>query len=140
VGSLRDLTDVLNNQSGNIRQGLEKFVELMQALEEVTPNLEQAVVQLDNLSTKFHGVLRENRVNLREDLADLATVLGLVRDNLGPLDRATKNLKHVLLSTARSQSHGRWWSLYVVNLCPEVDAFTGTGVSDCLVLPTDDLP
>jgi phospholipid/cholesterol/gamma-HCH transport system substrate-binding protein len=140
VGSLRDLTDVLNNQSGNIRQGLERFVELMQALEEVTPNLEHAVVQLDNLSTKFHGVLRENRVNLREDLADLATVLGLVRDNLGPLDRATKNLKHVLLSTARSQSHGRWWSLYVVNLCPEVDAFTGTGVSDCLVLPVNDLP
>lgn len=138
VGSLRDLTDVLNNQSGDIRNGLERFVELMQALEEVTPNLEQAVVQLDNLSTKFTGVLRENRVNLREDLADLATVLGLVKDNLGPLDRATKNLKHVLLSTARSQSYGRWWNLYVVNLCPETQAFTGTGVSECLLLPLED--
>jgi phospholipid/cholesterol/gamma-HCH transport system substrate-binding protein len=119
VGDLRDVTDVLNNQSGNIRQGLEKFVDLMQALDEITPNIEQAVVQLDTLSTKFHGVLEKNRVNLREDLDDLATVLGLVNDNLGPLDRATANLKEVLLATARSQSYGRWWNLYVANLCPE---------------------
>lgn len=122
VGSLRKVTDVLNNQSGNIRTGLERFVELMEALEDVTPNLEQAVVQLDRLSTKFHGVLQKNRTNIRADLDDLAQLLSLVNQNLGPLDRATKNLKEVLLSTARSQSYGRWWTLYVVNLCPEVGA------------------
>lgn len=119
VGDLRDLTDVLNNQSGNISNGLEKFVELMEALDEITPNIEQAVVQLDGLSRKFTGVLRENRVNIREDLKGLATLLTLVNQNLGPLDRATENLKHVLLATGRSQSYGRWWNLYVVNFCPE---------------------
>jgi phospholipid/cholesterol/gamma-HCH transport system substrate-binding protein len=119
VGNLRDLTDVLNNQSGNIRQGLENFVELMESLDEITPNIEQAVVQLDTLSRKFQGVLEENRVNLRKDLDDLATLLTLVNQNLGPLDRVTANLKEVLLATARSQSYGRWWNLYVVNLCPE---------------------
>ena len=120
VGNLRDLTDVLNNQSGNVRKGLENFVELMQSLDEITPNIEQAVVQLDTLSRKFQGVLAENRVNLRKDLDDLATLLTLVNQNLGPLDRATANLKEVLLATARSQSYGRWWNLYAVNLCPEV--------------------
>jgi phospholipid/cholesterol/gamma-HCH transport system substrate-binding protein len=123
VGNLRDLTDVLNNQSGNIRQGLTNFVELMESLDEITPNIEQAVVQLDTLSRRFQGVLQENRVNLREDLEDLATLLNLVNQNLGPLDRATANLKDVLLATARSQSYGRWWNLYVVNLCPEVGFF-----------------
>jgi phospholipid/cholesterol/gamma-HCH transport system substrate-binding protein len=119
VGNLRDLTDVLNNQSGNVRKGLENFVELMESLDEITPNIEQAVVQLDTLSRKFQGVLEENREVLRQDLDDLATLLGLVNQNLGPLDRATANLKEVLLATARSQSYGRWWNLYVVNLCPE---------------------
>ena len=119
VGNLRDLTDVLNNQSGNVRKGLENFVELMESLDEITPNIEQAVVQLDTLSRKFQGVLEDNRVVLRQDLDDLATLLTLVNQNLGPLDRATANLKEVLLATARSQSYGRWWNLYVVNLCPE---------------------
>jgi phospholipid/cholesterol/gamma-HCH transport system substrate-binding protein len=135
VGDLRDVTDVLNGQSGNIQQGLEKFVELMQALDEVTPNLEQAVVQLDNLSTKFHGVLERNRTNIREDLDDLATVLSLVEENLGPLDRATANLKDVLLATARSQSYGRWWNLYVVNLCPEVGSLVPSPTDGSCVLP-----
>jgi ABC-type transporter Mla subunit MlaD len=95
----------------------------MESLDEITPNIEQAVVQLDTLSRRFQGVLQENRVNLREDLEDLATLLNLVNQNLGPLDRATANLKDVLLATARSQSYGRWWNLYVVNLCPEVGFF-----------------
>lgn len=141
VGNLRDLTDVLNNQSGDIRQGLENFVELMESLDEITPNIEQAVVQLDTLSRKFHGVLRENRTNLREDLKDLATLLGLVNQNLGPLDRATANLKEVLLATARSQSYGRWWNLYVVNLCPETGFVAGPLGGKCTPLVDgEDLP
>jgi len=141
VGDLKDLTDVLNDQSGNIRTGLERFVELMQSLDEITPNIEDAVVQLDKLSTKFHGVLRENRSNLREDLEDLATVLQLVDQNLGPLDRATKNLKELMLATARSQSYGRWWNLYVVNLCPETGFVSPELGGECaLVDPTDVVP
>ena len=132
VSDLRKVTDVLNNQSGDISNGLERFVELMEALDEVTPSLEQAVVQLDRLSTKFHGVLRENRTNLREDLDDLAQLLNLVNQNLGPLDRVAKNLKHVLLSTARSQGYGRWWTLYVVNLCPEVGAVAEPIANTCI--------
>ena len=138
VGDLRDLTDVLNNQSGNIEQGLENFVELMESLDEITPNLEQAVVQLDELSGRFHGVLQRNRVNLREDLKDLATLLTLVNQNLGPLDRATANLKEVLLATSRSQSYGRWWNLYVVNLCPEAGFFDeGLGGTCTPLIPED---
>lgn len=134
VGNLRDLTDVLNNQSGNIRTGLENFVELMQSLDEITPNIEDAVVQLDTLSRKFQGVLAENRVNLRKDLDDLATLLNLVNQNLGPLDRATANLKEVLLATARSQSYGRWWNLYVVNLCPEAGFLIPEAGGNCTPL------
>ena len=141
VGDLKDLTDVLNNQSGNIRTGLERFVELMQSLDEITPNIEDAVVQLDELSTKFHGVLRENRSNLRQDLEDLATVLNLVDQNLGPLDRATAHLKDVMLATARSQSYGRWWNLYVVNLCPETGFINeGLGGECALVEPPIEAP
>ena len=137
VSDLKDLTDVLNNQSGEIRYGLDRFVNLMKALEEVTPNIEDAVVQLDTLSRRFEGVLQKNRVNLREDLDDLATLLTLVNQNLGPLDRATANLKEVLLATARSQSYGRWWNLYVVNLCPETGFFADLPepAGDCVAPP-----
>jgi len=110
----------------------------MESLDEITPNLEQAVVQLDELSGRFHGVLQRNRVNLREDLKDLATLLTLVNQNLGPLDRATANLKEVLLATSRSQSYGRWWNLYVVNLCPEAGFFDeGLGGTCTPLIPED---
>lgn len=140
VGDLRDVTDVLNNQSGNISNGLEKFVNLMEALDDVTPNIEDAVVQLDTLSRKFKGVLDENRTVLRQDLDDLATLLELVNQNLGPLDRATTNLKEVLLATGRSQSYGRWWNLYVVNLCPEVGFIAEPLGGKCTALLPEELP
>jgi hypothetical protein len=45
-----------------------------------------------------------------------------VDENLRPLDTVAKNLKEVLLATARSQSYGEWWNLYVTSLCPETGA------------------
>jgi ABC-type transporter Mla subunit MlaD len=92
----------------------------MEALAEVTPSLERAVTQLDATSRKFGRFLVNNRTNITRDLKDLATVLKIIDDRLGPLDKVAKNLKEVLLATARSQSYGEYWNLYVVNLCPEV--------------------
>jgi ABC-type transporter Mla subunit MlaD len=85
----------------------------------VTPTIEDVVDQLDTASTKFGGVLARNHSNLDQELADLATLLDIVNENLGPLDRIAKNLKEVLLGTARTQGYGKWWNLYIVNLCIE---------------------
>jgi phospholipid/cholesterol/gamma-HCH transport system substrate-binding protein len=119
VSSLNDLTRVLNSRSNSIRTGLNRFTEVMEALAEVTPELERVIDQVDDASSKFGNLIARNRGNLTQELADLAVVLDVLADNLAPLDRVAKNLKEVLLATARSQSYGRWWNLYVVNLCPE---------------------
>jgi ABC-type transporter Mla subunit MlaD len=104
----------------------------MEALADVTPRIERVVDQLNTASTKFGGVVSRNRPNLDQELADLKTLLDIVNDELGPLDRIAKNLKEVLLASARSQGYGRWWNLYVVNLCPEPGAFTGQPIPNNL--------
>ena len=125
VTDLDELTIILNRRSGNIRTGLKNFTEFMEALADVTPRIERVVDQLNTASEKFGGVVNRNRSNLDQELADLKTLLDIVNDELGPLDRVAKNLKEVLLATARSQGYGKWWNLYVVNLCPEAGAFAG---------------
>ncbi len=127
VVDLNRLTEVLNRRSGSIRTGLRQFVELMEALADMTPQIEQVIDQLDGASTKFGRLLARNHANLNQELSDLATLLQIVEENLGPLDRVAKNLKEVLLATARTQSYGRFWNLYIVNLCPETGAL---GVPD----------
>ena len=119
ITDLDQLAKLLNRESGEIRVGVDRFTELMEALAEVTPTLEQAIVQLDTASRDFGNFLEKNRTNITRDLRDLALVLGIVDEQLGPLDKIAKNLKEVLLATARSQSYGEYWNLYVVNLCPE---------------------
>lgn len=125
VSDLDELTEILNRRSGNVRTGLRNFTEFMESLADVTPRIERVVDQMNGFSTKFGGVVNRNRSNLDQELADLKTLLDIVNDELGPLDRIAKNLKEVLLATARSQGYGKWWNLYVVNLCPEAGAFTG---------------
>ena len=119
ITDLNDLAQLLNKESGNIKVGVDRFTELMEALAEVTPSLKRAVANLDKTSRKFGEFLVNNKTNITQDLKDLAYVLGIVTDHLGPLDKVAKNLKEVLLATARSQSYGEYWNLYVVNLCPE---------------------
>jgi phospholipid/cholesterol/gamma-HCH transport system substrate-binding protein len=123
ITDLNDLVELLNKESGNVKVGVDKFTELMEALAEVTPSLKRAVVNLDTTSRKFGEFLANNDKNITQDLKDLAYVLGIVTDNLGPLDKVAKNLKEVLLATARSQSYGEYWNLYIVNLCPEYGEF-----------------
>lgn len=117
VEDLDDLTAVLNDQSGSISKGLREFTEFIESLAEVTPTIERVVNQLEETGDRFGGILQRNRGNLDAELDDLNTLLTIVNDNLGPLDTVAKNLKEVLLATARSQSFGKWWTLYVVNLC-----------------------
>ena len=135
VSDLDNLTQILNRRSGNIRSGLRDFTEFMEALADVTPRIERVVDQLTTASVKFGGVVNRNRSNLDQELADLKTLLDIVNDELGPLDRIAKNLKEVLLATARTQGYGKWWNLYVVNLCPEAGAFTGQAVPNRLECP-----
>jgi phospholipid/cholesterol/gamma-HCH transport system substrate-binding protein len=119
VVNLRGVTDVLNDQSGNVRVSLSKFREFMDSLVELTPVIEDVVIHLEEASDDFGKILDNQRGNIDQELADLNLILGIVEENLGPLDRIAKNLKEILLATARSQSYGRWWNLYVVNLCVE---------------------
>ncbi|MDQ4124970.1 MAG: MCE family protein [Actinomycetota bacterium] len=130
VTDLNDLTKVLNSQKGNIRVSLDRFTELMESLADVTPTIERVVDQLDDASGRFGGLIARNRENLDQELADLNVLLTIVDENLRPLDTATKNLKEVLLATARSQSYGKWWTLYVVNLCPELPSGNCPGLGD----------
>lgn len=123
VEDLDDVTVILNDQKGNIKASLKEFTEFMETLAELTPQIERTVDNLTIASGKFGNLIENNRVNLERDLQDLATLLAIVNDNLGPLDRIAKNLKEVLLSTARSQGYGKWYNLYVVNFCPETGAF-----------------
>jgi phospholipid/cholesterol/gamma-HCH transport system substrate-binding protein len=123
ITDLNDVAKLLNKESGNVRVGVDRFTELMEALAEVTPSLKAAVRDLDATSRKFGDFLVDNKDNITQDLKDLAFVLGIVDDHLGPLDRVAKNLKEVLLATARSQSYGEYWNLYIVNLCPEYGEF-----------------
>ena len=132
VQDLDELTQILNQRSSNIRTGLRKFTEFMEALADMTPRIERVVDQLNTASVKFGGVVSRNRPNLDQELSDLKTLLDIVNDELGPLDRIAKNLKEVLLASARSQGYGRWWNLYVVNFCPEPGAFTGQGIPNNL--------
>ena len=125
VEDLDQVTAILNNQKSNIRVSLDEFTLFMESLADMTPLLERTIDDLTTASGKFGTLIERNRVNLERELTDLSTLLGIVNDNLGPLDRIAKNLKEILLSTARSQSYGKWYTLYVVNLCPEVGAFTG---------------
>ena len=119
ITDLGDLAKLLNRESSDIRVGVDRFTELMEALADVTPTLERVIVQLDTASRDFGNFLVRNEDNIQKDLKDLAFVLGIIADELGPLDRMVKQLKEVLLATARSQSYGEYWNLYVVNLCPE---------------------
>lgn len=123
ITDLDQLAKLLNNESGNIRVGVERFTELMEALADVTPTLKRAIANLDTASRDFGEFLVKNKANITRDLEDLAVVLGIIDEELGPLDRVAKNLKEVLLATARSQSYGAYWNLYVVNLCPEAGEF-----------------
>jgi len=127
VENLDEVTAVLNSQEGNIRTSLDEFTEFMESLVDLTPQLEATIDDLTVASDKFGSLIARNRVNLERDLDDLATLLQIVNENLGPLDRIAKNLKEVLMSTARSQGYGKWYNLYIVNFCPEVGAF---GVPD----------
>lgn len=122
VENLDDVTTILNNESSSVRKGLEQFSEFITALAEVTPELERTVDRLDTTSDKFGNIVRRNRTDLDQELTDLATLLNVVEENLGPLDRIAKQLKEVLLATARTQSYGKWWNLYIVNLCVETPA------------------
>lgn len=127
VENLDDVTAILNDQKGDIKGSLAEFTEFMETLAELTPQIERTVDNLTTASGKFGGLIERNRTNLERDLADLATLLAIVNDNLGPLDRIAKNLKEVFLSTGRSQGYGKWYNLYVVNYCPEAGKF---GVPD----------
>lgn len=119
VTNLNQLTEVLNGQSGSIRTGVNRFGELMASLEDVTPTIQRVVDQLDEASGDFGGVLARNRSNIDQELDDLNTILSIIDDELGSVDVVAKNLKEILLATARTQSYGRWWNLYIPNLCPE---------------------
>jgi phospholipid/cholesterol/gamma-HCH transport system substrate-binding protein len=127
VEDLDDVTVVLNDQKGNIKGSLREFTQFMETLADLTPQIERTVDNLTTASGKFGGLIERNRANLEQDLADLATLLSIVNDNLGPLDRIAKNLKEVLLSTARTHGYGKWYNLYIVNFCPEAGA---VGVPD----------
>ncbi len=123
VENLDDVTAVLNSQEANIRTSLDEFTRFMESLADLTPQLERTIEDLTVASDKFGTLMARNRVNLQHDLADLATLLEIINENLGPLDRIAKNLKEVLMSTARSQGYGKWYNLYVVNFCPEPGPF-----------------
>ena len=123
VEDLDDVTVILNDQKGNIQGSLREFTQFMETLADLTPQIERTVDNLTTASGKFGSLIERNRANLEADLDDLATLLAIVNDNLGPLDRIAKNLKEILLSTARSQGYGKWYNLYVVNFCPEAGAF-----------------
>jgi phospholipid/cholesterol/gamma-HCH transport system substrate-binding protein len=125
IGDLNGVTKILNRQSGDIKTSLGRFGEVMQALARATPTIRSVVDELNAAAAKFGGILTRNRANLDQELGDLGIVLSIVNENLAPLDKIAKNLKEVLLATARSQSYGEWWTLYVVNLCPE------TGLGGC---------
>ena len=137
ITDLDDLAKLLNKESGKLGVGIDRFTELMEALADVTPTLKRAIVKLDTASRDFGEFLVKNEDNIKRDLKDLAFILGIVDDELGSLDRVAKNLKEVLLATARSQSYGEYWNLYVVNLCPESslpgvgDIFLPPGVGEC---------
>ncbi len=132
VEDLDNVTAILNGQESNLRTSLGEFTKFMESLVELTPLLEETIEDLTVASNKFGGLIERNRINIEEDLSDLATLLQIVNENLGPLDRIAKNLKEVLLSTARSQGYGKWYNLYLVNFCPEEGAFTGINLPDRL--------
>ncbi len=132
VEDLDKVTAILNGQESNLRTSLSEFTKFMESLVELTPLLEETIEDLTVASNKFGGLIERNRINIEEDLSDLATLLQIVNENLGPLDRIAKNLKEVLLSTARSQGYGKWYNLYLVNFCPEEGAFTGINLPDRL--------
>lgn len=119
VTDLNELTEVLNGQHTNIHLSVDRFSSLLETLDEITPSIENVVDQLDKASREFGGVLKRHRTNLDQELADLNVILGIVDENLGPLNRIAANLKEILMATARSQSYGKWYNLYVVNLCVE---------------------
>ena len=119
VTNLDELTEVLNQESASVRQGIRRFGDLMASLADLTPTIERVVRQLDDASDRFGNLLVRNRVNLDQELQDLNTIITIVDEHLGPLDVIAKNLKEILLATARSQSYGKWWTLYVPNFCPE---------------------
>lgn len=119
IENLDEVVTLLNSESDSVRVGLQRFTEFMEALAEVTPEIERTVDQLDSASGRFGSIISRNRSNLDQELTDLATLLGVVEDNLGPLDRIARQLKEILLATARTQSYGKWWNLYIVNFCVE---------------------
>jgi phospholipid/cholesterol/gamma-HCH transport system substrate-binding protein len=125
ITNLNGVTKILNRQSGDIRTSLSRFSELMDSLAAATPTISSVVDELNTAASKFGGILARNRANLDQEIGDLSIVLDIVNDNLRPLDKVAKNLKEILLATARTQSYGEWWTLYVVNLCPE------TGLGGC---------
>ena len=130
VEDLDKVSRVLNDESASIRTSFDEFSSFMEKLADLTPELETAVDKLTTASEKFGGVVSRNRANLDQELEDLATLLNIVNQNLGPLDRVARNLKEVLLATARAHGYGKWFNLYVVNFCPEVGAFGGQTPTD----------
>jgi phospholipid/cholesterol/gamma-HCH transport system substrate-binding protein len=125
VEDLDKVSGILNDESASVRTSLDEFSSFMEKLADLTPELESAVDKLTTASERFGGVVSRNRANLDQEIGDLATLLNIVNDNLGPLDRVARNLKEVLLATARAHGYGKWFNLYVVNFCPEVGAFRG---------------
>jgi phospholipid/cholesterol/gamma-HCH transport system substrate-binding protein len=123
VEDLDKVSGILNDESASVRTSLDEFSSFMEKLADLTPELESAVDKLTTASERFGGVVSRNRANLDQEIEDLATLLNIVNDNLGPLDRVARNLKEVLLATARAHGYGKWFNLYVVNFCPEVGAF-----------------
>jgi phospholipid/cholesterol/gamma-HCH transport system substrate-binding protein len=128
VTDFNQVTKILNDQGSSIKTAVTKFGELMQSLARVTPTISRVVDELNQASTKFGGLVQRNKANLDAELRDLNTILNIVNQNLGPLNTVAANLKEILLATARSQSYGTWWNLYVVSLCPELGAGGCTGI------------
>jgi phospholipid/cholesterol/gamma-HCH transport system substrate-binding protein len=91
---------------------------LLQELRERREDIHTLLVSTVTLSDQLIALVQENRAAIRPALANLESVLAILRANQESLDRSIELLAPFVRVFANTTGNGRWFDTYVQNLVP----------------------
>lgn len=121
ITNVATVTDSLAAERQRLADLIHNLAALSGDLAARSGSIERTLVNLETATGDLGKLISDNRQSLDRDLADLATLLGLIARHQDDLARVTKGLDDTLTATLRGTSYGEWANLYVFSLCQSTD-------------------
>ena len=102
------VTGAIDARDAQIRTVLDNLLEVTTTFSEHADVLDQATVELSSFSRDFGALLDNNTAQIDNTIANLRTIVDLVREKLPTLDRALGNLDDGSRAIFRSAMYGEW--------------------------------